>query len=51
MAWDTVLTTEGDLTSDMAAWETDVSPSSVDDVSMTHHGKNRVVVLIQYSTA
>jgi hypothetical protein len=49
VAWDTVLTSEGDLDADMASWESSVSPTSVDKITMTRLGRNRLAVLIQYT--
>lgn len=52
MAWDTIGNVTKDAESVKAAlesWETDVSPSSIDDFEVIDAGQNRVTITILYT--
>lgn len=51
MAWTTIQATASDIDEEIASFAGESSVSSIDSHSLTSIGSNRVVALIEYTTA
>lgn len=49
MPYDTVQSSISDHATALADWETDTAPSSVDNISTTATGRDRLVTVIEYT--